>query len=220
MAGAFAKLVLKKYDISFTAYTSQIGNISIDSCDFSQIKENPLSCPDAEKAKQMQSLLSEIKEEGDSIGGIVSCLISNVPVGLGEPVFDKLSARLAHAMMGINAAKGFEIGSGYASAIMKGSEHNDIFYSEKGRVRTKTNHSGGIQGGISNGEDISFSLAFKPVATISRIQDTIDSEGMQTTIKVDGRHDPCVVVRAIPVVEAMAAIIILDSLLENSSFVE
>jgi len=220
VAGAFAKLVLKKYDISFTAYTSQIGNISIDSCDFSQIKENPLSCPDAEKAKQMQSLLSEIKEEGDSIGGIVSCLISNVPVGLGEPVFDKLSARLAHAMMGINAAKGFEIGSGYASAIMKGSEHNDIFYSEKGRVRTKTNHSGGIQGGISNGEDISFSLAFKPVATISRIQDTIDSEGMQTTIKVDGRHDPCVVVRAIPVVEAMAAIIILDSLLENSSFVE
>jgi len=214
VAGAFAMLVLKKYDISFFAYTSQIGDIKIDVCDKSQVEMNPLRCPDEKKALEMMRLISQLKSEGDSIGGIVSCVISNVPVGLGEPVFDRLNARLAHAMMSINAAKGFEIGAGFESAKMKGSEHNDIFYTEDGKIKTKTNNSGGIQGGISNGEDIYFNIAFKPVATISRTQDTVDREGNETTISVEGRHDPCVVPRAIPVVEAMAAIVILDTLLE------
>jgi chorismate synthase len=215
VGGAVAKIVLHKYKIELKAYTSQVGDIKIDTCDFSQIEKNPLRCPDDKKANEMMSLISQLQSEGDSIGGVVSCLISNVPVGLGEPVFDRLSARLAHAMMGINASKGFEIGSGFASAKMKGSEHNDAFYMEDGKVRTRTNNSGGIQGGISNGEDICFSVAFKPVASISRMQDTVDKEGNQTRIKLDGRHDPCVVARAIPVVEAMAAIVILDSLLED-----
>lgn len=217
VAGAFAKLVLQKYNITITAYTSQIGDIEINTCDFSQIEKNPLRCPDTEALPAMTSLISQMQEEGDSIGGIVSCTISNVPIGLGEPVFDKLSARLAHAMMGINAAKGFEIGSGFKSAAMRGSEHNDVFYKKEGKIRTKTNNSGGIQGGISNGEDINFRLSFKPVATISSKQETVDKEGKETTISVQGRHDPCVVPRAIPVVEAMAAIVILDSILENNA---
>ncbi|MGB5989161.1 MAG: chorismate synthase [Marinifilaceae bacterium] len=216
-AGAFAKLVLQQYNITITAYTSQIGDIKINRCDFSQIEENPLRCPDKEALAGMTSLIKQVQEEGDSIGGIVSCTISNVPIGLGEPVFDKLSARLAHAMMGINAAKGFELGSGFSSAVMRGSEHNDVFCKREGKIKTKTNNSGGIQGGISNGEDINFSLAFKPVATISSLQETVDTEGNQTTISVQGRHDPCVVPRAIPVVEAMAAIVILDSILENNA---
>lgn len=217
VAGAFAKLVLQKYNITITAYTSQIGDIEINTCDFSQIEKNPLRCPDTEALPAMTSLISQMQEEGDSIGGIVSCTISNVPIGLGEPVFDKLSARLAHAMMGINAAKGFEIGSGFKSAAMRGSEHNDVFYKKEGKIRTKTNNSGGIQGGISNGEEINFRLSFKPVATISSKQETVDKEGKETTISVQGRHDPCVVPRAIPVVEAMAAIVILDSILENNA---
>lgn len=217
VAGAFAKLVLQKYNITITAYTSQIGDIEINTCDFSQIEKNPLRCPDTETLPAMTSLISQMQEEGDSIGGIVSCTISNVPIGLGEPVFDKLSARLAHAMMGINAAKGFEIGSGFKSAAMRGSEHNDVFYKKEGKIRTKTNNSGGIQGGISNGEEINFRLSFKPVATISSKQETVDKEGKETTISVQGRHDPCVVPRAIPVVEAMAAIVILDSILENNA---
>lgn len=217
VAGAFAKLVLQKYNITITAFTSQIGDIEINTCDFSQIEKNPLRCPDKDALPAMTSLITQMQAEGDSIGGIVSCTISNVPIGLGEPVFDKLSARLAHAMMGINAAKGFEIGSGFKSAAMRGSEHNDVFYKKEGKIRTKTNNSGGIQGGISNGEDINFRLSFKPVATISSKQETVDKEGKETTISVQGRHDPCVVPRAIPVVEAMAAIVILDSILENNA---
>lgn len=220
VAGAIAKIVLQKYKISICAYTSQVGEISIDTCDFSQIDKNPIRCPDEKKALEMMRLITQLQSEGDSVGAVVSCVISNVPVGLGEPVFDKLSARLAHAMMGINASKAFEIGSGFDAAKMKGSEHNDIFCVEEGKIKTKTNNSGGIQGGISNGEDIYFRLAFKPIATISRIQDTVDKEGNKTTIKVEGRHDPCVVARAIPVVEAMAAIVILDSLLEDKALRE
>lgn len=217
VAGAFAKLVLKQYNISFTAYTSQIGDININTIDYTNIEKNPLRCPDEIKAVEMMRLISQLKSEGDSIGGVVSCKISNVPVGLGEPVFDRLNARLAHAMMSINAAKGFEIGSGFALATMRGSESNDIFYSQGDRIRTQTNNSGGIQGGVSNGEDIIFRVAFKPVATISRTQITVDKEGSDTTIQVEGRHDPCVVPRAVPVVEAMAAIVILDSLLEDKT---
>ena len=155
------------------------------------------------------------RDEGDSVGGVVSCVVKGVPVGLGEPVFDRFQARLAHAMFSINAVKGFEYGSGFAAAGMRGSEHNDPFVMKEGKVRTETNRSGGIQGGISNGEDIYFRVAFKPVATITKRQDTITQEGEEVELEAHGRHDPCVVPRAVPVVEAMTAIVVLDMLLES-----
>ena len=180
--------------------------------DFSEIEKNPVRCADAEMALKMEKYIQSIRKEGDTVGGIVSCVIQNVPIGLGEPVFDKLHAALGKAMLSINAVKGFEYGSGFAGTEMKGSEHNDIF-SENGR--TKTNHSGGIQGGISNGEDIYFKVAFKPVATIMQNQQTIDSKGDKAEAQGKGRHDPCVVPRAVPIVEALAALVLADFYLLN-----
>ena len=226
VAGALAKLVLKQKGISITAYTSQVGNITLDKdyqkYDFSLIESNPVRCPEPEKAKEMEALIAEMKREGDTIGGIVTCVIKGCPVGLGEPEFDKLHAQLGAAMLSINAAKGFEYGEGFASASYRGSQQNDVFIpsSDKQKthdIKTKTNHSGGIQGGISNGEDIYFRVAFKPVATLLMEQETINKEGEATKIDVHGRHDPCVLPRAVPIVEAMAAMTILDALLVDNA---
>jgi chorismate synthase len=215
VAGTFAKLALKKYGIEITAYTSQIGHIRLTKpykeLDFSNIESNPVRCPDTEKAQEMIDLITMIKKEGDTIGGVISCVCQGVPVGLGEPVFGKLHAALGNAMLSINAVKGFEYGMGFEGVQYKGSEMNDVFYrNPDGKVITKTNHSGGIQGGISNGEDIYFRVAFKPVATIFKEQQTVDKDGNDVLLKAGGRHDPCVLPRAVPVVEAMAAMVILD----------
>lgn len=216
VAGSIAKQVLN--EISFNAFVSKVGNIEINS-DFSKInfdntEKNPVRCPDLKKAKKMESLIKTIRKDGDTIGGIVSCVIKNVPVGMGEPVFDKLHAELGKAMLSINAVKGFEYGSGFSGVKMRGSEHNDEYKSDES---TKTNFSGGIQGGISNGMDIYFNVAFKPVATIMKDQKTIDASGEETNISGKGRHDPCVVPRAVPIVESMAALVILDMILINNS---
>lgn len=214
VAGALAKLALQRFGITIQAYTSQVGDIVLDSddklFDFTLTETNPLRCPDPEKARQMEDLITKIKAEGDSVGGVISCVIKGCPVGIGEPEFDKLHARLGYAMLGINAAKGFEIGNGFSSAFQRGSEANDLF--DEG-FTTKTNHSGGVQGGISNGQDIFFRVAFKPVATILQPQQTIDIQGNTTTMQAHGRHDPCVVPRAVPIVEAMAAMVVLDQIL-------
>lgn len=214
VAGALAKLALRRLGITIQAYTSQVGDIVLDSdyklFDFSMAETNPLRCPDPEKARQMEDLITKIKAEGDSVGGAISCVIKGCPVGIGEPEFDKLHARLGYAMLGINAAKGFEIGDGFSSAFQRGSEANDLF--DEG-FATKTNHCGGIQGGISNGQDIFFRVAFKPVATILQPQQTVDIQGNTTTMQAHGRHDPCVVPRAVPIVEAMAAMVVLDQIL-------
>ena len=214
VAGALAKLVLRRLGITIQAYTSQVGDISLDSdyklFDFTLTETNPLRCPDPEKARQMEDLITKIKAEGDSVGGAISCVIKGCPVGIGEPEFDKLHARLGYAMLGINAAKGFEIGDGFSSAFQRGSAANDLF--DEG-FATKTNHSGGVQGGISNGQDIFFRVAFKPVATILQPQQTVDIQGNTTTMQAHGRHDPCVVPRAVPIVEAMAAMVVLDQIL-------
>lgn len=214
VAGALAKLALQRLGITIQAYTSQVGDIVLDSdyklFDFTLTETNPLRCPDPEKARQMEDLITKIKAEGDSVGGAISCVIKGCPVGIGEPEFDKLHARLGYAMLGINAAKGFEIGDGFSSAFQRGSEANDLF--DEG-FTTKTNHCGGIQGGISNGQDIFFRVAFKPVATILQPQQTIDIQGNTTTMQAHGRHDPCVVPRAVPIVEAMAAMVVLDQIL-------
>jgi chorismate synthase len=222
-AGAVAKLFLKSKGISIQGYVSQVGNIvlqkdysELDFSSYNKNKENIIRCPDEETANKMIELIEKVKNEGDTIGGIVSCVIENVPVGLGEPVFDKLHAELGKAMLSINAVKGFEYGSGFEGVKLKGSEHNDEFYTdENGKVRTKTNHSGGIQGGISNGEDIYFKVAFKPVATLMKDQESVDNEGNKVTVSGKGRHDPCVVPRAVPIVEAMAALVIADFYLRN-----
>ena len=216
-AGAIAKQILKGTQI--TAYVSSVGNIKLSKhyteLDFSEIEKNTVRCPDATVADKIESYIKEIKAQGDTIGGIVECVIQNVPVGLGEPVFDKLHANLAKAMMSINAVKGFEYGSGFEGTQLKGSEHNDVFNSSGG---TKTNFSGGIQGGISNGEDIYFKVAFKPVATIMQPQESIDEDGKIIKLHAKGRHDPCVVPRAVPIVEAMAAMVLADFwLLDKSS---
>ena len=214
VAGALAKLALRRLGITIQAYTSQVGDIVLDSdyklFDFTLTETTPLRCPDPEKARQMEDLITKIKGEGDSVGGAISCVIKGCPVGIGEPEFDKLHARLGYAMLGINAAKGFEIGDGFSSAFQRGSEANDLF--DEG-LATKTNHSGGVQGGISNGQDIFFRVAFKPVATIIQPQQTIDIQGNTTTMQAHGRHDPCVVPRAVPIVEAMAAMVVLDQIL-------
>lgn len=226
VAGALAKLVLKQKGISITAYTSQVGNITLDKdyqkYDFSLIESNPVRCPEPEKAKEMEALIAEMKREGDTIGGIVTCVIKGCPVGLGEPEFDKLHAQLGAAMLSINAAKGFEYGEGFAGSSWRGSQQNDVFIPSSDKqqahgIKTKTNHSGGIQGGISNGEDIYFRVAFKPVATLLMEQETVNKEGEATKIDVHGRHDPCVLPRAVPIVEAMAAMTILDALLVDNA---
>ena len=169
-----------------------------------------MRCPDAEKAKEMEALITQMKQEGDTIGGVITCVIKGCPVGLGEPEFGKLHAALGSAMLSINAAKGFEYGEGFEGVTARGSEQNDVFQTIDGQITTKTNHSGGIQGGISNGQDIYFRVAFKPVATILKAQETVDKEGNETIFQVKGRHDPCVLPRAVPIVEAMAAMTVLD----------
>lgn len=216
VAGAVAKQFLK--EIKFNAYTASVGKIeletSIRDLDFNLIETNPVRCPDAASAEKMEAYIKQIRKEGDTVGGTVQCVIRNMPKGLGEPVFDKLHAELGKAMLSINAVKGFEYGSGFEGTKMKGSEHNDLF-NEDGT--TKTNLSGGIQGGISNGMDIYFNVAFKPVATIMQKQDTINKQGENVEMEGKGRHDPCVVPRAVPIVEAMAALVIADYLLQNKT---
>lgn len=214
VAGAIAKQVLS--ELTFNAYVSGVGAIKLEKphteLDFSLTESNIVRCPDTEKAAEMEQYIKQIRKEGDTVGGVVSCAISGVPVGLGEPVFDKLHAELGKAMLSINAVKGFEYGSGFAGAELKGSQHNDLFNADG---TTKTNLSGGIQGGISNGMDIYFNVAFKPVATIMQDQETIDKEGNIVNMQGKGRHDPCVVPRAVPIVEAMAALVLVDYWLMN-----
>ena len=211
VAGALAKLALRQIGVSVTAYTSQVGDISIDPDyrhhDFSKIETTAVRCPDLEAAAKMEKLIAEMKGKGDTIGGIITCVIKGCPVGLGEPEFGKLHAALGSAMLGINAVKGFEYGAGFACVNRRGSELNDVFTEG---FHTATNNSGGIQGGISNGEDIYFRVAFKPVATLLMEQQTVDKDGNPTTLTARGRHDPCVLPRAVPIVEAMAAMTILD----------
>lgn len=220
-AGAVAKLLLKQINIKITAYTSQVGNLKLEkpyqALDFSEIEKNIIRCPEPELAEKMIELIKEVRKDGDSIGGIISCVIQNTPIGLGEPVFDRLHAELGKAMLSINAVKGFEYGSGFAGVEMRGSEHNDIFYKDEvsGKIRTKTNFSGGIQGGISNGEDIYFNVAFKPVATLMQDQSSVNEIGEEIVVSGKGRHDPCVVPRAVPIVEAMAALVLADFWLIN-----
>lgn len=215
-AGAIAKLLVKQAGIEISAFVSQVGDIKADhytKLDLTKTEENIVRCPDAKIAEKMIALIDEVRLSRDTIGGIVTCVIKNTPVGLGEPVFDKLHAELGKAMLSINAVKGFEYGSGFDGIKLRGSQHNDEFYKDGDKIRTKTNHSGGVQGGISNGEDIYFNVAFKPVATIMQDQQSIDKEGNETTVSGKGRHDPCVVPRAVPIVEAMAALALADFLL-------
>lgn len=218
VGGALAKLALRQLGISITAYTSQVGDIALERdyqlYDLSKTEDNIVRCPDQQKAKEMEELIAQVKADGDTIGGVITCVIKGCPVGLGEPEFDKLHAQLGAAMLGINAVKGFEYGEGFDGVTARGSQQNDTFVPG---ITTATNHSGGIQGGISNGQDIYFRVAFKPVATILKEQDTVDLEGNATKLTARGRHDPCVLPRAVPVVEAMAAMVILDSYLVNKS---
>ena len=220
VGGALAKLALRQMGINITAYTSQVGDIAVShdysTLDFNEIERNPVRCPDPDKAQEMEQLITEVKAEGDTIGGIITCVVKGCPVGIGEPEFGKLQAMLGAAMLGINAAKGFEYGEGFGCVTSRGSQQNDIFTSNNNKVSTLTNHSGGIQGGISNGEDIYFRVAFKPVATILQEQPTVDKNGNRTSLCVHGRHDPCVLPRAVPVVEAMAAMTILDNIILNN----
>ncbi len=221
VGGAFAKMVLRRLGISVAAYTSQVGDITLDRdykrYDISTVENNVVRCPDAVKAAEMESLIASVKAEGDTIGGVITCVIKGCPVGLGEPAFDKLHSMLGGAMLSINAVKGFEYGEGFAGVTSRGSEQNDIFYNNNGRIDVRTNHSGGIQGGISNGQDIYFRVAFKPVATLLSEQPTVDKQGNDTVLHVKGRHDPCVLPRAVPVVEAMAAMVILDAWMMNQA---
>lgn len=222
VAGALAKMALRQLGISITAYTSQVGNICLDHnynhYDLAMAETNAVRCPDQQKAAEMIRLIETVKAEGDTIGGIITCVVKGCPAGLGEPEFGKLHATLGAAMLSINAVKGFEYGEGFAGASQRGSEQNDRFLPTS-PITTATNHSGGIQGGISNGQDIYFRVAFKPVATLLREQQTVTTEGRETTLKAKGRHDPCVLPRAVPVVEDMAAIVILDAYLVNKAVI-
>ena len=264
VGGALAKLVLRQMGISIQAYTSQVGDIALDRdykrYDLNLTETNSVRCPDPAKAEEMERLIEQVKAEGDTIGGVITCVIKGCPIGLGEPEFDKLHAQLGSAMLSINAVKGFEYGEGFAGVSLRGSEQNDVFLSEEffaeqsgkaerrvkseefptesgagaegvaaansklytlnSKLKTATNHSGGIQGGISNGQDIYFRVAFKPVATLLRLQETIDLEGNATTFTARGRHDPCVLPRAVPVVEAMAAMVILDAFLCHQAYLK
>lgn len=214
VAGAFAKMALRQLGITVTAYTAQVGDIAVgksyQELDLTRIEDNPVRCPDAATAERMAQLIKAVKSDGDTIGGIIAGVIRGCPVGLGAPVFGKLHADLGAAMLSINAVKGFEYGEGFAGCAARGSEQNDIFEATEHGITTRTNHSGGIQGGISNGQDIPFRVAFKPVATLLFEQPTVDREGHPTTVKARGRHDSCVLPRAVPIVEAMAAMVVLD----------
>ena len=241
VAGALAKLALRQLGMEITAYTSQVGTITLDrdykKYDLSLVESNAVRCPDAEKAAEMIRLIEEVKAQGDTIGGVITCVVKGCPAGLGEPEFGKLHAMLGAAMLSINAVKGFEYGEGFAGVTQRGYEKNDIFQSSPNPISTNspmspigpispispmslstaTNHSGGIQGGISNGQDIYFRVAFKPVATLLREQQTVDIYGQETTLTAKGRHDPCVLPRAVPVVESMTAMTILDAFLLNKA---
>ena len=226
VGGAMAKLALKQLGISIQAYTSQVGTIALDKdyrkYDLSKTEDNIVRCPDTVKAIEMEELITSVKAKGDTVGGVITCVIKGCPVGLGEPEFEKLHAQLGAAMLGINGVKGFEYGEGFDCVNTFGSEQNDVFYNVNDNdgnriIKTRTNHSGGIQGGISNGEDIYMRIAFKPVATLLMEQETVDLEGNPTTLKARGRHDPCVLPRAVPIVEAMAAMVIIDSYLKSKS---
>ncbi len=213
-AGAIAQQILAQKGIEITAYVSQVGTLeltkSYTELDFEAIEKTPVRCPDLPLAKKMIAYIKDIRKQGETTGGVVSCVISGCPVGLGEPIFDRLQAALAHAMLGINACKGFEYGSGFGGVSLKGSQHNDLFVQNEGKITTTTNNSGGIQGGISNGMDIYFRTAFKPVATIMQPQQSINEAGETVTVEGKGRHDPCVVPRAVPIVECMAALVLMD----------
>ncbi len=223
-AGAIAKLYLGMHGIQVQAYVSRVAEISLDKpyqeMDLSVSEQNIVRCPDPQIAEKMIALIDQTRKDGDTVGGIISCVISHCPAGLGEPVFDKLHADLGKAMLSINAVQGFEYGSGFEGAFSRGSQNNDAYYTdpETGKVHTRTNRSGGIQGGISNGEDIFFRVAFKPVATIMQAQESVDQEGNSTSVSGKGRHDPCVLPRAVPIVEAMAALVIADHFLRNQVY--
>jgi chorismate synthase len=216
-AGAIAKQILASKGIQINAFVNQVGNIKLEKhyseLNFQNIESNIVRCPDETTAQQMIQAIEEVKKQGDTLGGTIQCVIQNTPIGLGEPVFDKLHAVLAHAMLSINAAHGFEYGSGFAGASKKGSENNDEWENVDGKIRTKTNHAGGILGGIATGEDIYFNVAFKPIATILKQQQSINSKGEEITFQNEGRHDPCVLPRAVPIIEAMAALVLVDFLL-------
>lgn len=218
-AGAIAKALLEQVGVKITAYVSAVGELSVSKTygqlDFSEIEKNLVRCPDKEVAAAMQKLIETTKKQGDSLGGIITCVAEQVPAGWGEPVFDRLHADLGKAMLSINAVKGFEIGSGFSGTTMKGSEHNDIFVKQADKIRTETNYSGGVQGGISNGEDVVFRVAFKPVATIMQKQPSVNAAGEEVMLEARGRHDPCVLPRAVPIVEAMAALTLADHFLRN-----
>lgn len=224
VAGAIAKLALRRYGILIRAYTSQVGTIKLEgnyqAYDLDRIEDTAVRCPDPQKAAEMEALIAEVKAQGDTIGGVITCVAQGVPVGLGEPVFGKLHAALGQAMLSINAVKGFEYGDGFEAALYRGSERNDRFFNHEGHIRTHTNHSGGIQGGISNGEDIYFRVAFKSVATLLMEQETVTMEGEDTILKARGRHDPCVLPRAVPIVESMTALTLLDYLLLQRSRID
>lgn len=222
VGGALAKLALKQLGIEVRAYTSQVGHIALEGdyhqYDLDLTESNAVRCPDPAKAAEMEALIHEVKAEGDTIGGIITGVVTGCPPGLGEPAFGKLHARLGEAMLSINAVKGFEYGRGFSGVAERGSRQNDAFVrTEDGKITTRTNNSGGIQGGISNGQDIYFRVAFKPVATLLREQDTVDIHGRTACVKARGRHDACVLPRAVPIVEAMTAMVLLDSYLLNSA---
>ena len=221
VAGAIAKLLLKHYHINVTAYVSEIGKIKCSTeyslLNLADTEKSLVRCPDKTVSDAMIKSIEKAKKEGDSLGGIIKCIVSGMPAGLGEPVFDKLHADIGKAVLSINAVKGFEYGSGFAGTKMKGSEHNDTFTNQNGKVVTTTNYSGGIQGGISNGMDFYCNVAFKPTATIAHLQQSVDKKGNQVEVAVKGRHDPCVVPRAVPIVEAMIALTIADHLLRNKT---
>ena len=220
VAGAIAKLALKQLGVEITAFTSQVGHIAMtqtfETADLSLIESNVVRCPETATAEKMIEYIKQLKGEGDSIGGIISCVVKGVPIGWGEPIFDKLQARLAQSMLSINATHGFDYGRGFEGVSLKGSEMNDSFVKEGDQITTKTNNSGGVQGGISNGQDIYFRVLFKPVATISKKQDTVDIHSKEVELEARGRHDPCVLPRAVPIVEAMAALTLLDLYLTKS----
>jgi chorismate synthase len=218
-AAAVAKLLLQQKGIQIHAGVTQVGSVKMDfdkdGIDWAICESNNVRCPNHEVARKMEEAIVQVQQEGDTLGGVISCEITNCPAGLGEPVFDKLHADLAKAMLSINAVKGFEYGSGFAAAAMRGSDHNDKWQGERDRLTTETNYSGGIQGGISNSMPIYFNVAFKPVATIMKDQKSVDSKGQESLIKAKGRHDPCVVPRAVPIVEAMAALVLADHYLRS-----
>ena len=220
-AGAIAKSFLALQDINIKAYVSQVGHLkldkSIEDLGFDHIEENIVRCPDPDMAEQMIDFIKSVRKDGDTVGGLISGLITGLPAGIGEPVFDKLHADLGKAMLSINAVKGFEYGSGFGAVAMRGSEHNDLFVRTKDIISTTSNHSGGIQGGLSNGMPINFNVAFKPVATLMTDQSSVDNTGQETTVSGKGRHDPCVVPRAVPIVEAMAALVVADHILRSRS---